>query len=98
MAPALLLALAALAPTIDLPRACHGQEKGLPNEQRASAYNACMQAEQAALTELNKKWSSFPAAARQPCAALAKIFDSYVELLVCIEIRTGNGLTSPAQK
>jgi hypothetical protein len=94
MAPALFLALAAFAPTIDMSGACHGEEKGLPKDQRASTYNICMQAEQAAQAELNKKWSSFPTAARQPCVALAHIFDSYVELLVCIEIRAGSGLAS----
>jgi hypothetical protein len=94
MGPALLLVLAALTPNIDISSACHGQEKGLPSDQRASAYNVCMQAERAAQTELNAKWPSFPAAAKQPCAALAQTFDSYVELLVCIQIRAGNGLES----
>ena len=94
MAPVVLVVLAALAPTIDMSSACHGEEKGLPSDQRASTYNICMQAEQAAQAELNKKWSSFPAAAKQPCVALARTFDSYVELLVCIEIRAGNGLAS----
>src|SRR5580698_6287947 len=94
MAPALFLALAALAPTIDMPSACHGEEKGLPSDQRASTYNICMQAEQAAQAELNKKWSRFPASAKRPCADLAQIFDSYVELLVCIEIRAGSDLAS----
>ena len=64
MAPALVLALAALAPTINMSSSCHGEEKGLPKDQRASTYNICMQAEQAAQAELNKKWSSFPTAAR----------------------------------
>jgi hypothetical protein len=79
-------------------RACHGEETTLPSDQRATAYNACMQAQQTALTELNKKWAQFPAAAKQPCAMLARTFDSYVELLVCIQIRAGNGLTNPQQK
>ena len=94
MAPVLVLAVAALAPTINMSSSCHGQEKGLPKDQRASTYNICMQAEQGAQAELNKKWSSFPTSARRPCAALAQTFDSYVELLVCIEIRAGSGLAS----
>jgi hypothetical protein len=56
-----------------------------------------MQAERGAQAELNKKWSSFPTSAKQPCAALAQTFDSYVELLVCIEIRAGAGLPGPAK-
>jgi hypothetical protein len=79
-------------PTIDLSAACHGQEKGLPTEAKASAYHDCMQAEQQALGDLRQKWAGFPAAAKQPCAALAQTFDSYVELLVCIEIRAGTPL------
>ena len=80
-----------------LSSSCHGEEKGLPKDQRASTYNICMQAERGAQAELNKKWSSFPTSAKQPCAALAQTFDSYVELLVCIEIRAGAGLPGPAK-
>jgi hypothetical protein len=97
MAPLLVLAVAALAPTINMTSSCHGEQKGLPKDQRASTYNICMQAEQGAQAELNKKWSSFPASARRPCAALAQTFDSYVELLVCIEIRAGTGLAGVAK-
>jgi hypothetical protein len=96
MAPVVLVLLAALAPTIDMSSACHGEQKGLPSDQRASTYNTCIQAEQSAQSELNKKWSSFPAAARQPCVALARTFASYVELLVCIEIRAGIDLGNVA--
>jgi hypothetical protein len=96
MTPAVLVVLAALAPTINIANACHGEQKGLPSDQRASTYNTCMQAEQSARTELDKKWSSFPAAAKQPCLALAGTFDSYVELLVCIEIRAGIDLGNAA--
>ena len=98
MAPALVLALAALAPTINMSNTCHGEERGLPKDQRASTYNICMNAEQGAQAELNKRWSSFPASARRPCAALAHTFESYIELLVCIEIRAGSGLASPLVK
>ena len=94
MAPVLVLAVAALAPTINMSSSCHGQEKGLPKDQRASTYNICMNAEQGAQAELNKRWSSFPASARRPCAALAHTFESYIEVLVCIEIRAGSGLAS----
>jgi hypothetical protein len=96
MTPVVLVVLAALAPTINMSSACHGEQKGLPSDQRASTYNTCIQAEQSAQTELNKKWSSFPAAAKQPCVALAGTFDSYVELLVCIEIRAGIDLGNAA--
>jgi hypothetical protein len=88
MVPALLLALAAtFVPMIDMQRSCHGEERGLPSEEHASAYHTCMCAEQCALKQLKGRWSTFPAAARRPCAALAHEFDNYVELLVCIEVR-----------
>ena len=99
MVPALLLALAASLPTIGITSACREQARGLPSDQRARAYNACMQAEQAALTELHQKWAQFPVAAKRPCAALAQTFNSYVELLVCVEIRAGGvGPQSTNQK
>jgi len=96
MAPVVLVVLAALVPTINIENACHGELKGLPSDQRASTYNTCIQAEQSARSELDKKWSSFPVAAKQPCVALAGTFASYVELLVCIEIRAGIDLGNPA--
>jgi hypothetical protein len=96
MAPVVLVVLAALAPTIDMSNTCHGEQKGLPSDQRASTYNTCMQAEQSARTELDKKWAGFPAAAKRPCLGLAGTFDSYVELLVCIEIRAGIDLGNAA--
>jgi hypothetical protein len=98
MGPVVLVVLAALAPTIDMSSTCRGEEKGLPNDQRASTYNICIQAERAAQAELNQKWSHFPGPAKQPCVALAGVFASYVELLVCIEIRAGSGLASLPEK
>ena len=98
MTPAILLLLAAMVPPIDLPSACHGQEKALPQAQRQNAYRDCMQAEQTALTSLQQNWTKFPAAARRPSADLAQTFDSYVELLVCIEIRAGVNVADLGQK
>ncbi len=98
MVPALLLALVASLPTLDIAGACRAQAKGLRSDQRASAYNACMQSEQAALTELRQKWAQFPATAKRPCAALARTFNSYVETLVCVQIRVGVGPQPGNQK
>jgi len=94
MALSLILALAAMVPTIDASSACHGEEKALPKDERASAYHDCMLAEQQALGELRQKWTQFSAPAKRPCADLAHTFDSYVELLVCIEIRDGKGIAT----
>jgi len=91
MALVLVMLLAASLPSIDITSACHVQERGLPTDQRGAAYKDCVQVEQAAAGELRTKWTQFPATARQPCADLAPTFDSYVELLTCVEIRTGSG-------
>jgi hypothetical protein len=98
MAPAIFLALTIALPTIDMPGACRGEERGLPKDQYASAYKDCIQAEQAALTELRQKWAQFPSSAKAPCAALAQTFDSYVEELVCVQIRAGHSVDDAAQK
>jgi hypothetical protein len=92
MLPALLLVLATLVPTIDMQRSCIGVGKQLPTaKERKCAELSCMDAERCALKELKELWSTYPAAARQPCAALAQVFDDYVELKVCIQIRCVGG-------
>ena len=91
MAYTQLLALAAFVQTLNLSEVCRGRETILPKKEQAAAYDDCMRAEQAALHDLRQKWAQFPASARQPCASLAPLFESYVETLTCIEIRAGGG-------
>jgi hypothetical protein len=85
-----LVAVAASMPTMDLPAVCRGERTGIAADQQASAYQGCLHDEQAAQAELRQNWTAYPAAARENCAQLGGIIGSYVEMLVCIEIKTGN--------
>jgi hypothetical protein len=54
----------------------------------ASAGSTCVADEQAARAELAKGWSTYPSAERARCSALAGMpgFQSYVELLTCLDM------------
>jgi hypothetical protein len=78
-----LVAIAASMPTMD-------QRAGIATDQQASVYQGCLHDEQAAQAELQQNWTAYPAATRENCAQLGGIVGSYVEVLVCIEIKTGN--------
>jgi hypothetical protein len=91
MAPMLLLAvLAGSVPTLDLPSICRGEQSGIPLDRQARVYQDCIHDEQTARDELQRQWSQFPAAARGACAEMGRLVLSYVEVLICIEIKTGN--------
>ena len=91
MAPIILLAaLAASVPAMDLPTICRSEQAGVPADQQANVYKGCLRDEQAARDELNGEWTKFPAAARTTCAELGSLVLSYVEMLTCIEVKTGS--------
>ena len=91
MAPLLLLiALTNAVPTMDLASICRGERSGVPADQQESVYQGCLRDEGAARDKLTKEWAQYPVAARTTCAALGREVLSYVEVLTCIEIKTGN--------
>jgi hypothetical protein len=51
----------------------------------------CLAEERSAQGELERRWTTFPAAARNTCAEETRIggMPSYVELLTCLEIAQG---------
>jgi hypothetical protein len=90
MAPLLILAaLAASAPAIDSQRVCRSELSGIPQAEQPDVYKDCLRDEQAAHDELNKDWTKFPGAVQRTCSELGRLTGSYVEVLTCIEIRTG---------
>ena len=96
MAPLLLLAaLANAIPTMDIASICRGERSGVPADQQESVYQSCLRDEAAARDRLTKEWAQYPVAARTTCAALGREVLSYVEVLTCIEIKTGNASKSP---
>jgi hypothetical protein len=91
MATALLVmtALAASAPTMDLPTICRSEQLGVAPDRQARVFEVCIHDEQAARDELVQKWRQYPADTRATCAELGQLVVSYVEVLVCIEIKNG---------
>ncbi len=73
-------------PKFDVSRSCREAE-AFADEGTHLAYKGCMQDEQDALKQLQKKWSSFKAADRDTCIAQGiSPLPSYVEILTCIEM------------
>ena len=93
---------AARAPTRPSPApAAHGAAGGVPNfDIRSSCRDAenavsgspsnCLADEESARGELAKSWGRYPSKERTRCAELSgmKGFESYVELLTCLEMAT----------
>jgi hypothetical protein len=95
MAPLLfLIALTNAVPTMDLASICRGERSGVPADQQESVYQGCLRDEGAARDKLTKEWAQYPIAVRATCGALGRDVLSYVEVLTCIEIKTGNASKS----
>ena len=98
----LVFALGSSVPNIGLQQTCRGAQEGALPEDRANAYQSCVHDEETARTQLRQVWNRVPAGIRQSCTDEATgISPSYVELLTCLEMRTGGkfsgaeGLGSP---
>jgi hypothetical protein len=72
-------------PEFDLRPSCHAAETIDPTQK--ATFQACMDTEQGARSQLQGKWLTFPAPDRRACAAETQAGGppSYVELLVCLE-------------
>jgi len=58
----------------------------------------CLADERGAQDELAKRWTQFPAAERVRCSTLSGIgYQSYVELLTCLEMAADVLRTRPAE-
>jgi hypothetical protein len=70
-------------PTFDIATSCRGATDLL-----ASAPGTCLADEEAARDELAKGWMRFPAVEKARCTELSGMrgFQSYVELLTCLEM------------
>ncbi len=90
MTSVFLLVLLALTPTLHIEATCRGEEKRLPADQQSVAYKSCLQDEQDARKALDAKWTQIPVVDRTNCTELGRMFESYVELKVCIEIRASS--------
>jgi hypothetical protein len=77
-------------PTLDVNPVCHGiaMQGELEAGLQQTSFQQCVQSEQATREEIKKEWSTFSAADKSHCVALAKTGgeSSYTELITCMEM------------
>ena len=77
-------------PTLDVRPVCRGiaQQGELEVGLRQTSFEQCVQSEQEVREQLKKEWSTFSAADKSHCVALAKTGgeSSYTELITCMEM------------
>jgi hypothetical protein len=79
-------------PKFNVEPSCKGAAAASAQMVLAQTVSACMAEENQAREQLASMWQSFPAAARSRCVAESsgEGLDSYVELLVCLQIAGGD--------
>jgi hypothetical protein len=91
-----LLALASTMPSTNLNSTCQSAKTGaLPGQDQQSAFESCLHDEGAARDELKQRWGSFSSDSKSVCAEPKGVTFSYVELLTCLEMQSGNQFGSP---
>ncbi len=90
MAPFLLLiALAAPAPNADLESICRSVRSNALPDEKASAFENCVNEEREAQQKVQKQWTKVSPNARADCAPLAGMPFSYVAVLTCLNMQPG---------
>ncbi len=88
--PGILSARSDDVPTLDVRQVCSGiaSQSELEAGLQRTNFEQCMQSEQAVREQLKQGWSTFSAADKQHCVALAKTGgeSSYTELITCMEM------------
>lgn len=88
-----LIALSGAPPTIDLATICKDMWTAALPEDRKTAYDSCVRDEQVARDKLKAKWARYSDAARTACVGDSSVVaQSYVELWICLEMRSGGRL------
>jgi hypothetical protein len=85
-----LVAAAGDIPTIDLNAVCKKTQStitALFGNSAVNVFETCMSDEQNARDQLGKDWSSYPAPDKTLCLKPRDYMPSYVEWLVCLELR-----------
>ena len=77
-------------PTLDVNPVCHGiaMQGELEAGLQQTSFQQCVQSEQETREQIKKEWSTFSAADKSHCVALAKTGgeSSYTELITCMEM------------
>lgn len=87
----LFAAVADGPPSLNVEKTCQSSARAGsgPNDQAA---NGCLRSEREARDDLGRRWANFSADAKRQCTEETRIggdFPSYVELLTCLELATG---------
>ena len=79
-------------PELDVKGSCTDAQKfSSQSDNKGGAFKGCMQDEMAARNQLAKSWNTFKPYDKQSCVEQARApSPSYVEVLTCLEMNTGN--------
>jgi uncharacterized protein len=94
----LLIALASPAPNVSLESICRSAQSDALPEEKARAYQSCIDEERAAREQVQKKWIKASVSARADCAPLKGIPTSYVAMLTCLDMQPGGDMDAGKSK
>jgi hypothetical protein len=90
----LVAALATSLPTVDIKTICRSAQAAALPEDRARAFDSCVNEEQAAFDQLKQNWTRYSQGAHENCAEFGGMSLSYVELLTCLKMQSGGDLSA----
>jgi hypothetical protein len=91
----LLMALAGSTPNFNINTICAGaRDAGLTGD-AAGAFKQCVIEETKARDEVRGMWARTAAAKRSDCIYPGPVTESYVELLTCLQLASGQGFGLP---
>jgi hypothetical protein len=74
-------------PSWDVTASCRAAATIAYNQTPSDRFQSCLASEQRTRDELNKNWSTFPAADRISCVKSLTFSPTYTELVTCLEMR-----------
>ena len=74
-------------PSWDITASCRAAASVAYNQTPGDRLQSCLASEQRTREELNKNWSTFPAADRISCVKSLTFSPTYTELVTCLEMR-----------
>ena len=74
-------------PSWDVTASCRGAASVAYSQTSSERLTSCLASEQRTREELNKNWSTFPAADRIGCVKSLTFSPTYTELMTCLEMK-----------
>ena len=94
----LLLVLATPVPNVDLESICRSARSNALPEEKARAFDSCVNEEKAAREQVQQRWAKASLEARADCAPLKGIPTSYVAMLTCLDMQPGGDFDASKPK